>query len=64
MDNKFLLGFANKGITFDHSNENVYLIDIVSDSEKEYGQKRTNVEDLVIGNPLAKIDTQSDEIIE
>ena len=44
MDNKFLLGFANKGITFNPSNENVYLIDIVSDSEKEYGQKRTNVE--------------------
>lgn len=64
MDNKFLLGFANKGITFNPSNENVYLIDIVSDSEKEYGQKRTNVEDLVIDNPLVKIDTQSDEIIE
>lgn len=64
MDNKFLLGFANKGITFDQSNENAYLIDFVSDGKKEYGQKRTNVEDLVIDNPLAKIDTQSDEIIE
>ena len=64
MNDKLLMGISNLGWTFDSSKENLYLIEVVPNSEKEYGQKKTNVEEFIIDNPLLKLDRQSDEIIE
>lgn len=64
MNDKFLMGISNLGLTFESSKENLYLIEVVPNSEKEYGQKKTNVEEFIIDNPLLKLDRQSDEIIE
>jgi hypothetical protein len=64
MSNTFLMGLSNLGITFDSSNENLYLIDFLPNSEKECSQKKSNVDEYVIDNPLLNIDAQSDTITE
>ena len=64
MSNTFLMGFSNLGVTFDSSNENLYLIDFLPNSEKECGQKKTDIDEYVIGIPLLKLDQQSDTITE
>lgn len=64
MSNTFLMGFSNLEVTFDSFNENLYLIDFLPNSEKECGQKKTDVDEYVIGNPLLKLDQQSDTITE
>ena len=64
MSNTFLTASSNLGITFDASKQNLYLIDFLPNSEKESGQKKSNVDEYVIDNPLLKIDTQSDTITE
>lgn len=64
MSDTFLTRLSNLGITFDSSKQNLYLIDFLPNSEKECGQKKSNVDEYVIDNPLLKIDTQSDTITE
>ena len=64
MSNTFLMGFSNLGVTFDSSNENLYLIDFLPNSEKECGQKKTDIDEYVIGIPLLKLDQQIDTIID
>ena len=64
MSDTFLTRLSNLGITFDSSKQNLYLIDFLPNSEKECGQKKSDVDEYVIDNPLLKIDTQSDTITE
>lgn len=52
-------------ISFNENDNDKYLIDFISDDVSSYFPKKTNIDEIIIiDNPLERLDSQSDKIID
>lgn len=51
-------------ISFNENDNDKYLIDFTSDNVSSYFPKKTNIDEIIIDNPLERLDSQSDKIID
>ena len=51
-------------ISFHENDNDKYLIDFTSDNVSSYFPKKTNIDEIIIDNPLERLDSQSDKIID
>lgn len=51
-------------ISFNENDNDKYLIDFTSDNVLSYFPKKTNIDEIIIDNPLERLDSQSDKIID